>query len=82
MKLNIPSRISRMSKRRQKVALKAWIQKDLQPFVGKPNSPLLRADVERVIMSKFAAGIHAYVVVQPVAPVERIDLKIIVGGAA
>jgi hypothetical protein len=48
--MNIPAKIRRMSKRRQKIALKKRIQVALRKFVGQPNSPLVRADINRAIM--------------------------------
>ena len=81
MKIDIPARIRRMSRRRQKVAIRHWLEKDLQRFVGQPNSPLVRAEVTKIMMGKLGIGIHAEVVIQPRTPVEKIDLNFVVTNA-
>jgi hypothetical protein len=70
------SKISRMSKRRQKVALRRWLEKDLQRFVGESTSPFVRAEVTRVILSKLGVDIYADVTLQPIVPIKHINATV------
>ena len=77
--IHIPAKIRRMSRRRQKVAIKRGLQHDLENLVsGKPNSPLVRAEVTRAILNKFAPDIRVDISVQPQAPAEKIKFSFVV----
>ena len=73
--MNIPAKIRRMSKRRQKIAIRRLIQAELQRFVGQPNSQMVRAEVRRVIFDKFF-GPCADVIVHPFTTIEHIKLDV------
>ena len=78
MNSKIPAKIRRMSRRRQKVVLKSWIQKDFDQFVGLPNSRFVHGRVTKVLITKLGLHIHADVHVQYDRPVERIDFSVVV----
>lgn len=50
--INVPAKIRRMSKRRQKIAITRRIRTELAQFAGRENTPLLRAQLTRVIIAK------------------------------
>lgn len=68
----MPSRIAKMPLRRQKIAVRRMISNKLLKFVGKPNSPLVRAEAGEVIAKKF--GMEVCVTVQPFKPVDHITI--------
>lgn len=74
----VSSKISHMSKRRQKIALKKRINTELKCFVGKPNSQIVRAEVSKVLFEKNSPVPNIEVLYQPVIPVDHIDINIII----
>jgi hypothetical protein len=72
----IPSRILRMPRRRQKIAIKRLLQARLDKFVGEPNSPVVRVNVLRVIFDAFGMP-HADMTVQPRSPVKTITASLL-----
>ena len=48
-----------LARNRIQRAIRRWLEKDLQRFVGQPNSPLVRAEVSKIMMGKLGIGIHA-----------------------
>lgn len=63
-----------MSRRRQKISLKSKLENDLKQFIGRPNSPLLRAEVIKVIAKSI--GIEVLVASNPIPAVEHITIDI------
>lgn len=61
-----------MPRRRRKIAARRMVENELKQFVGKPNSPLLLAEVTGSITQKF--GIEVCVTAQLVQPVEHITI--------
>lgn len=50
---HLPSRLRRMTKRRMKIALTKQVYATLHPFVGRPITPELRAEMVQALNTKF-----------------------------
>lgn len=68
----MPSRIRKMLRRRQKIALRKIFVDELAKFAGQINSPLTRAEITRVIVGKFGGSLEMEITPPPA--LDTIDL--------
>lgn len=74
---NISAKIRKMSRRKQKSALRRQINIELLKFINQPNSPIMGAEVRKIMMTRYGDA-FVDIDVYPYIPVEYIDMKIVV----
>lgn len=73
----IPAKIRRMSKRRQKIALRRVMHADLQRIIGKSNPVATKAEVTKVFIDKNGyITSHIDVMITPPMPVQFIQINL------
>lgn len=73
MSYRISAKIHKMPRRRQKIAVKKVLIGQLNLFVGKENSPILRANIGRILFDRL--GVHADLHISPITPIEHITIS-------